>query len=578
MTQPIPLSELTLVPESRTKPTSTRPLRFLCRLGQGGMAEVHLANAAPVGVPPRLVVVKRMHPQHAEDPATERMFLDEARLALCLVHPNIVRSERLGSFDGRHGIVMEFLAGQPLHQVLKRAYDVEGTLSLEVVAQIAIAALDGLHYAHELEDVVGNHLGLVHRDVSPQNIFLTYDGAVKLLDFGIAKNAMQEGRTRTGLLKGKVAYMAPEQARGDAVDRRADIWSLGVVIWEAVTGRRLFKAVNEAATLNLTLSQQIDAPSSRRPDVPAALEAILMRAVARNPAERYATAAVMRDDIEAWLDGRELSPDVTISTLMQRLFAREMCEQRQQIAGLLSAQPESIGESGVTMIAPVGTATMASVAGTQLSSLTSSNVTELMNELSRQRRVTTRLLTGLLLLVGCALACAMYWVLFVHPSPSPIVASAPPVANRDYGLPHVSATSSAPMPNLPDPASKPAEATASKPRATGATSPAWHSGGGTPASKGPESRPPVEPIPLPAAPAPAPSPPAIEPGFLNLDTTPWSNVSAGGRSLGTTPLVGASLPAGTHTLVLTNPELGIKTTYQVTISAGRTTARRIGLE
>src|SRR5258706_11651750 len=165
MTQLIPLSELSLVPESRSKPISGRGLRFLCRLGQGGMAEVHLANAAPFGAAPSLVVVKRMHQQHVEDPGTLRMFLDEARLALCLVHPNIVRSERLGMFDGRHGIVMEFLEGQPFHQVLKRAYELESSFSLELVVQIAIAALDGLQYAHELKDVVGNHLGLVHRDV-----------------------------------------------------------------------------------------------------------------------------------------------------------------------------------------------------------------------------------------------------------------------------------------------------------------------------------------------------------------------------------------------------------------------------
>jgi serine/threonine protein kinase len=167
------------------------------------------------------------------------MFLDEARLALRLSHPNIVRTERAGVFDGRHGIVMEFLEGQPFQQVLKRAYEVEASLSLDIVVQVAMAALDGLHYAHELKDQTGAELRIVHRDVSPQNLFITYDGAVKLLDFGIAKNALQDGRTRTGLLKGKVSYMAPEQARGESIDRRADLWSLGVMLWEAVTGTRL---------------------------------------------------------------------------------------------------------------------------------------------------------------------------------------------------------------------------------------------------------------------------------------------------------------------------------------------------
>jgi serine/threonine protein kinase len=284
MTQPITITDLTNTPESGRKPISSRGgLRFLCRLGQGGMAEVHVAACNGTGHEPNLVVVKRMHHQHADDPATVRMFQDEARLALRLSHPNIVRTERLGMFDGRHGIVMEYLEGQPFHQVLRKAYEVEASLSLDIVVQIAIAALDGLHYAHELKDGSGRELCIVHRDVSPQNLFITYDGAVKLLDFGIAKNALADGRTRTGLLKGKISYMAPEQARGEALDRRADLWSLGVMLWEAVTGTRLFRGSNEAATLNMTLTETVAPPSMRRPDLPLELEKILMRALQRDP-------------------------------------------------------------------------------------------------------------------------------------------------------------------------------------------------------------------------------------------------------------------------------------------------------
>jgi serine/threonine-protein kinase len=535
------------------------------------MAEVHLANAAAQGMPAKLVVVKRMHPQHLDDAATVRMFLDEARLALCLVHPNIVRSERLGMFDGRHGIVMEFLEGQPFHQVLKRAYEVEANFSLDLVVQIAIAALDGLHYAHELKDVVGNHLGLVHRDVSPQNLFLTYDGAVKLLDFGIAKNAMQDGRTRTGLLKGKIAYMAPEQARGEELDRRADIWSLGVVLWEAVTGSRLFKGVNEAATLNLTLSEEVSSPSLRRPDLPRDLEKILMRALERDPAKRYATAAEMRDELEAWLNARELLPGTSVSQLMQRLFSKERREQQQQIAGLLSSQPDLPAESGVTRIAPLlGTsATLTSLQGTQVSS-----VTDLMDELTRQRRATTRLLCGLLVLVACALAFGMYWTL-VRPAQTPLVASAPnaPAPAK------VAAAVSVPVASAASPSASHARAVESPASATT-----------TKATSKTTALPPVSAAHLAKARSDAaetatvPTPPTVpvtaaaETGLLSLDTNPWSTVSLGGRVLGTTPLVGVSLPVGTHALVLSNPELGLKTTYQVTIMAGHTTARRVGLE
>jgi serine/threonine-protein kinase len=572
MTQSIPLSEVSGAPESRSKPISSRSLRFLCRLGQGGMAEVHLATTALDGAG-GLLVVKRMHQQHVDDPAAVRMFLDEARLALCLVHPNIVRSERLGMFEGRHGIVMEFLEGQPFHQLLKRAYDVEASLSLDVIVQVAIAALDGLHYAHELKDVVGNDLRLVHRDVSPQNLFITYDGAVKLLDFGIAKNTMQEDRTRTGLLKGKISYMAPEQARGDELDRRADIWSLGVVLWEAVTGSRLFKANNEAATLQLTLSEGISAPSIKRPDLPLELEAILMRALERDPERRYATAAAMRDDLETWLSGRVFAAGSSLSQLMHRLFGREIREQRQRISGLLQAQPEpSHDVSGGTLVAPLlGSSTQSgSLGGTQVSS-----VTDLMNELTRQRRITTRLLSGVLALVACSLLFGVYWALVLRPEQARALAADAPAAKRDLPVaaqpskPHDAAALQ--LADVAPPLAMPAAPTRSTPTPRAASrAVAAHTA--VVAAAGAE----VGVTPPPPTPTPAAPPPEM--GRMNLDTTPWSVVSVGGRALGQTPIVGASLPAGTHTLVLSNPEQGIRTTYQITISAGRTTARRIGLD
>ena len=534
------------------------------------MAEVHLANAAPPNSSPNLVVVKRMHQQHLDDPSSVRMFLDEARLALCLSHPNIVRTERLGMFDGRHGIVMEFLDGQPFQLVLKRAYETEATLSLEVVVQVAIAALDGLHYAHDLKDGEGQPLSIVHRDVSPQNLFLTYDGAVKLLDFGIAKNALQDGRTRTGLLKGKISYMAPEQARGDELDRRADLWSLGVVLWEAVTGSRLFKAANEAATLNMTLTEDVAAPSVRRPDLPPELETILMRALKRDPTERYTTAAEMRDELEAWLSSRELTPSGSVSQLMKRLFSREMREQRQQVQGLLHARPDASAESGVTLMAPLLGAggTFSSLRATQMSS-----VTDLMQELTRQRRVTTRLLSGLLVLIGLAMLAGLF-LIFQHPT-SPAVmalAQAPAPPKQAAG------------PNPPSATTLPAAATdLAEERSRPATPPAASRALGLPAlSRGTKTArraSSTTTLDADAAPTPpAPAPVVAETGRLSLDTTPWSTVSLGGRVLGQTPLVGVTLPVGTHTLVLSNPEQGVKTTYQVTISAGRVTARRIGLD
>lgn len=572
MTQPIPFNELALVPESQKKPISNRGLRFLCRLAQGGMAEVHLANAAAANAAPSLVVVKRMHQQHVDDPASVRMFLDEARLALRLSHPNIVRTDRLGNFDGRHGIVMEFLEGQPFHQVLKRAYETEATLSLEVVVQVAIAALDGLHYAHELKDAEGNALAIVHRDVSPQNLFITYDGAVKLLDFGIAKNAQQDGRTRTGLLKGKVSYMAPEQARGDELDRRADLWSLGVVLWEAVTGSRLFKASNEAATLHLTLTEEVAVPSMRRPDLPPELDAILMRALKRDPKERYATAAEMRDDLETWLSNRELLPSASVSQLMLRLFGKQMREHRAQIQAFLHTSTDTTGESGVTMIVPqLGAgSTFSGLRATQLTQ--ASSVTDLLQELTRQRRVTTRLLSGLLVLVGAAVLVGLY-LLLQRPTPSaPAVAALAPAVTRPLPDATTLAAAPAPEPARSAPGKTAPVAAALTPNVARVT----HAGGNAKAPRRPAAASALDPSPAPAPLGTAPVP--VETGVLNLDTTPWSFVSVGGRVLGQTPIVGVSLPVGTHTLTLSNPEQGLKTAYQVTISAGRVTSRRIGLD
>lgn len=571
-----------LMDPNTAPPSSRSGLRPLCRLGQGGMAEVHLAARSTVPGVSELCVIKRIYPHQVDDAASVRMFLDEARLALSLVHPNIVRTERLGTFGGRHGMVMEFLEGQPFHQVLKRAYERDGSFNLEVTAQIAIAALDGLHYAHELKDTSGEALSIVHRDVSPQNLLITYEGAVKLLDFGIAKNALQNGKTRTGLLKGKVSYMAPEQARGDDIDRRADLWSLGVVLWEAVTGSRLFKGANEAATLNLTLTEDVPPPSVRRSDLPPDLERILMRALERDPTKRYTTAAEMRDDLEQWLTGRELGPESSVRGLMQRLFQTELVAQREQIRGLLHSSADTVPESGMTRLTPMlaASGTFSGLRETQLSS-----VTDLMQELTRQRRVTTRLLGALVAIVTVALGAGFLFLLSARSLPpaeasfaaAALTVAAPAEQARAVPPPPAEARVLAPSPT-PAPARAPTAPAAARSTPIGAGAAGVHHTGALATPEGSTRR---RSAAADTSESGSAGVTALEPsgsGTLNLDTTPWSVVSLGGRVLGTTPIVGASLPAGTHSLVLSNPELGLKTTYQVTITPGRTTARRIGLD
>jgi serine/threonine-protein kinase len=262
------------------------------------MAEVFLAMARGIQGVNKLAVIKRL--REPDEPELVRMFLDEARLAARLNHPNIVHTYEIGEAGGEYFIAMEYLEGQPLSEVLKRLDVRGGGLSESVVASIAVQVLKGLHYAHEFRDFDGAPLGTVHRDVSPQNIFLTYGGAVKLLDFGIAKAALNLTRTESGISKGKSRYMSPEQARHTAIDRRSDLFSLGIVVWEMLARRSLFTGDAFAV---IARGSQDDIPLLRtvRPDVSEELEAIVQKALQVAPDRRYATAEEIRLELERFL-------------------------------------------------------------------------------------------------------------------------------------------------------------------------------------------------------------------------------------------------------------------------------------
>jgi len=324
------------------------------KIGRGGMSEVHLAlSEGPSGFR-KLVVLKRLFPHLNEDDSVVRMFLDEARLAARLSHPNIVQTLKVGAFHGQHFIAMEYLSGQPLHRMVYRATKNDERIPTALVARLVADALEGLHHAHEAQDYDGTPLGVVHRDVSPHNVFVTYDGVTKLLDFGIAKAATQEAATRTGLVKGKFAYISPEQARGLPIDRRADIWSAGVVLWEALTGRRLFKGETEAVTLENSLTKEIPDPRTLVPDLPEPLVAVLERTLRRDPDERPHTAREMKEAIEEWLvgeglgDGRSalrryMQAEFGDLEREQRALVKQCVEQvearRSSSAGALAAPP-----------------------------------------------------------------------------------------------------------------------------------------------------------------------------------------------------------------------------------------------
>ncbi len=263
------------------------------------MATVYLARVSGVGGFQRFVAIKRLHPHLAREPEFIEMFLDEARLAARIHHPNVVSILEIGASEQGYYIVMEYVEGDTLGRLLSRAAQTGQRLPLEVGLRIVVDMLSGLEAAHELTDDDGNPLLIVHRDVSPQNVLVGVDGNARLTDFGVARATSRLSVTRSGQLKGKVAYMAPEQARGDgAIDHRADVFAAGVVLWEVLAGRRLFKGDGEAQTLNKVLSDTIPSVQSVWPAVPAALEAIAAKALERDRTARYQSALELAEDIE----------------------------------------------------------------------------------------------------------------------------------------------------------------------------------------------------------------------------------------------------------------------------------------
>jgi serine/threonine-protein kinase len=262
----------------------------------GGMATVHYGRlVGPAGFS-RSVAIKRLHPQYAKDPHFVAMFLDEARLASQILHPNVVPILDVVAEGGELFLVMEFVTGESLSKLVRKTP--EG-VPVSIAMAIGVGMLEGLHAAHEARGEDGEPLRIVHRDVSPQNVIVGSDGVARLIDFGVAKATGNSSATRDGQIKGKIAYMPPEQVRGDAVDRRADIYAASVVLWEAVTGKRFFdEAGPDAALVLRALERAPSPPSSVRPEVPPELDAAIMRGLERDPAKRFTTAREMAQALE----------------------------------------------------------------------------------------------------------------------------------------------------------------------------------------------------------------------------------------------------------------------------------------
>lgn len=267
-------------------------------LAAGGMATVHIGRlVGPVGFS-RTVAIKRLHAQYAQDPEFVAMFLDEARLAARVQHPNVVSTLDVVALKGELFLVMEYVRGVSLAHLIKREKERGAAVPPDIAIALLHDVLEGLHAAHEARDPSGAPLNIVHRDVSPHNVIVGVDGRARVLDFGVAKAVGRSQQTREGTLKGKLSYMAPEQLEG-RVDRRSDVFAASIVLWELLTGLRLFTGENEGQTLMRLLGGQCDAPSALA-DVPPALDAVVLRGLARVPEDRFQTAHEMAEALAAF--------------------------------------------------------------------------------------------------------------------------------------------------------------------------------------------------------------------------------------------------------------------------------------
>ena len=307
-----------------SEPRKIDRYEILGKIAEGGMAEIFLAKQSGMEGFEKMVALKCILPSLMNDEDFVTMFLDEARIAARLNHPNIAQIYDLGRTEETLYIAMEHVSGRNLQQILFREFEKKRQIPIHHVCKILAGVCEGLHYAHEKKDLSGASLNLVHRDVTPQNILVSFDGNVKLVDFGIAKASSQVGETRAGVLKGKYAYMSPEQVRGWPLDARSDLFSVGVVLYE-LTGRRPFEQSEGVDTLRAIMGKKPVNPLKYNPEIPTGVMRILGRCLEKNPDRRYQSAQEAQSDFEDFLaTSQELSTSVRLARYLEELFASEL--------------------------------------------------------------------------------------------------------------------------------------------------------------------------------------------------------------------------------------------------------------
>jgi serine/threonine protein kinase len=535
-------------------------------IASGGMAEVYLARQAGAAGFEKLVCLKRILPHLARDKQFVDMFLNEARLAAQLDHPNIVSIFDLGEANGNYFIAMEFIDGPSLRAVHKRAAERNELLPIPEIVKIISMAAGGLQYAHDLTDAQGKPLGLVHRDISPDNILVHRNGSAKVVDFGIAKAANSSGATRTGTLKGKVAYMPPEQLRGEQLDRRTDVFALGVVLYELLAGRRPWEGDSEVALIGQIMTQDPAPLAELRPEVPEELVGLVNRALAKDRSERFQSCHELQAEFEALL----VSMGQTITTSRVSDFVKAYGPESigtgnaaaDEATGLAMQQLENEMNGTGTGAAP------ALVKGQRRPQERDSRTMHMAEAPARPKK--SGLLygvVGFVAVIAVAGGVGAYLLLGKdEPVDAPVAVeranvvdtpSAPPkTAEQPHEPAAVARVAQAPA-EEPARANQPA---AKRPPRKVAQAPEP-----TPAEPGPVVI--VKEAPKPAEPPPPPKPTITAKGELVLLIRPWAKVEVDGREVGVTPLDPIALAAGDHQVRLVNPDLGKDITKTVHINA-----------
>ncbi|AKF03034.1 Serine/threonine protein kinase PrkC, regulator of stationary phase [Sandaracinus amylolyticus] len=520
--------------------------RLVQRLAQGGMATVYLARQEGPGGFERPVAIKVVHAHLAREPRFATMFLDEARLTGRLHHPNVCAVVDFGEDAAQLYLAMEYLHGETFASVIRRGARDGGALPPAIVARILADAARGLHAAHELRDAEGHPLEIVHRDVSPQNLIVLYDGHTKLTDFGIARARGRLTDTTTGELKGKISFMSPEQLQSAPIDRRTDVWALGVVAWEALCGRRLFRADSEGATALNVIAQEIARPSSVAPDVPEALDAIVLRALERDVSRRTPTAAQLADELEEYLyaRGRPLgAPE--IASWMEAHFEDRIRKRAGALQGRRSAMPldrlsaESLDRASDDDAKTTPHDAAPPIEPTVAQEASEVRLTGFVTTWWRRSRWRVALA---LIAIGAVMGVSIALVLPPRESPAP--PRTIPAEARPASVPP-------PMPSTPPPAPP------STPIVAAPTEE-------TPPRRATRER------------ARDTAPRAT--GRINLLAIPQAEVFLRGRSLGRTPLVERELPAGAHTLELREVGGARRERVRVEIRPGERTDRSVRFE